>query len=156
MELLPRADDRRPALLPDGRIVFVDTEGSSAYHDLTPRGGVAIDVFGTGKTSVKFNIGRYLEAAQNGGFFITNNPTGRLITTSARTWSDNDRDFVARPQPVVQTAQAPLRRGASSLRRGQREFRHNGGCFDAQSGAVTSGWGVRTGDWQWGAALQQQ
>ena len=81
VELLPRADDPGP-LLPDRQDVSAH-DGPRGYHDLSPRGGVAIDLFGNGKTSVKFNFGRYLEAAQNGGFFITNNPTGRLSTTTS-------------------------------------------------------------------------
>ncbi len=64
---------------PQGK-TYPATEGSS-YNDLTPRGGVAMDLFGNGKTSLKFSFGRYLEAAQNAGFFITNNPIGRLSTT---------------------------------------------------------------------------
>ncbi len=47
---------------------YPHTVGVEGYHDLWPRGGVAYDLFGNGKTSVKVNIGRYLEAAQNGGF----------------------------------------------------------------------------------------
>ncbi len=46
---------------------YPHTVGVEGYHDLWPRGGVAYDLFGNGKTSVKVNIGRYLEAAQNGG-----------------------------------------------------------------------------------------
>ena len=46
---------------------FPETKGVDAYNDLTPRGGVAYDLFGNGKTSLKVNFGRYLEAAQNGG-----------------------------------------------------------------------------------------
>ena len=41
---------------------FPETKGVDAYKDLTPRGGVAIDLFGDGKTALKFNFGRYLEA----------------------------------------------------------------------------------------------
>ena len=76
-------------------VTYPRTTGVEGYNDLWPRAGIAYDVFGTGKTSVKFNFGRYLEAAQNSGFFIALNPTRRLSTTTTSTWTDDDRDFVA-------------------------------------------------------------
>ena len=75
---------------PQGK-TYPATEGSS-YNDLEPRGGVAVDLFGNGKTSLKFSFGRYLEAAQNAGFFTANNPLGRLSTTVSRTWTDANND----------------------------------------------------------------
>src|SRR5260221_8190399 len=72
---------------------FAETKCVDAYKDLTPRGGVAIDLFGDGKTAVKFNVGRYLEAAQNGGLFIASPPTPRLSTTASRTWTGTDGNF---------------------------------------------------------------
>jgi hypothetical protein len=126
---------------------FPFTKGSS-YNDLSPRAGVAVDVFGNGKTSLKFNFGRYLEAAQNGGFFITNNPTGRLSTTSARTWGDADRDFVPDCNLLDQNAN-----GECGV--GNRNFGTEVVSSTLDPSLVT-GWGVRTGDWQWGAAVQQQ
>ena len=79
LELLPRADRRRPSDSCRPHAV-PETQGVMGYNDLRPRGGVAYDVFGNGKTSLKFNFGRYLEAAQNAGCFTANNPTGRLST----------------------------------------------------------------------------
>ena len=126
---------------------YAFTKGST-YNDLSPRGGVAMDVFGNGKTSVKFNVGRYLEAAQNGGFFITNNPTGRLQTTSSRTWGDADLDFVPDCNLLDQNAN-----GECGV--GNRNFGTEVVSSTLDPSLVT-GWGVRTGDWQWGAAIQQQ
>src|SRR5688572_26760077 len=87
------------------------TTGVEGYHELWPRGGLAIDVFGTGRTSVKLNVGRYLEAAQNGGTFIASNPTGRLSTTTTRTWTDADRDWVADCDLNNSAAQSPATTG---------------------------------------------
>jgi hypothetical protein len=126
---------------------YPHTKGS-AYNDLAPRGGAAIDVFGNGKTSLKLNFGRYLEAAQNGGFFITNNPTGRLSTTSARTWGDADQDFIPDCNLLDQNAN-----GECGV--GNRNFGTEVVSSTLDPTLVT-GWGVRTGDWQWGAAVQQQ
>jgi hypothetical protein len=74
---------------------YPHTTGVKGYNDLWPRAGIAYDVFGTGKTSVKVNFGRYLEAAQNGGFFIALNSTNRLTTTTTRSWTDANNNWVA-------------------------------------------------------------
>ena len=37
----------------------------TGYHDITPRMGAAFDLFGNGKTSLKVNFSKYLQAANN-------------------------------------------------------------------------------------------
>ena len=49
-------------------------EGVKGYHDITPRGGAAYDVFGNGYTSLKVNFGKYLEAATNHTTYSLSNP----------------------------------------------------------------------------------
>ena len=44
------------------------------YNDISPRAGAAYDVFGNGKTALKFNIGRYLAAATNDGNYTVEQP----------------------------------------------------------------------------------
>ena len=62
----PAAADR-PDPIPAGRRSSSRRrKGVIGYHDIDPRFGVAYDVFGNGKTALKFNAGRYLEAAVNG------------------------------------------------------------------------------------------
>jgi hypothetical protein len=131
------------------------TPGSS-YNDLTPRGGVAMDVFGNGKTSLKFNFGRYLEAAQNAGFFITNNPIGRLSTTVSRTWTDNNNDKVVDCNLMSQLAQTPATTGSiDNCGVGSPNFGTEV-VSSTLDPTLTSGWGVRSGDWQWGTSIQQE
>ena len=137
-------------------VTYPHTEGVTGYHDLTPRAGIAFDVFGTGKTAVKANVGRYLEAAQNGGLFIASRPTGRLQTTTTRSWTDANKNFVA---------DCDLLNGAAQDRRA------TGGdvcgayttptfgteIFDTtQDPTLLSGWGIRSGDWQVGLSIEQQ
>ena len=55
-------------------IVLPASDGVTGYKDLSPRVGVAYDVFGDGKTSLRFNYGQYLEAANNGGRYTATNP----------------------------------------------------------------------------------
>ena len=52
------------------------------YKDISPRGGLAYDVFGNGKTAVKVNFGKYLEPASNlNGNYSISNPIARIATT---------------------------------------------------------------------------
>src|SRR4029450_10488683 len=78
-------------------IVYPETAGVKGYDDISPRVGFAYDVFGTGKTSLKVNLGRYLDAASNnnGNYPITN-PTSRMAGSTelgrpaiTRTWNDS-------------------------------------------------------------------
>src|SRR6478735_5358181 len=135
---------------------YPDTPGSS-YNDLSPRGGVAMDVFGTGKTSLKFSFGRYLEAAQNAGFFSTNNPIGRLLTSSgSRSWTDNNQNYVVDCNLQSQAAQSPATTGSiDTCGAGSVNFGTDV-VSSTLDPTLTTGWGVRTGDWQWGLALQQE
>jgi hypothetical protein len=70
-----------------------ETEGVS-YHDFTPRWAVAWDLFGTGKTSVKFNMGRYLSGASISGIYADANPAQRTANIYWRSWTDVDGDRV--------------------------------------------------------------
>ena len=74
-------------------VTYPKTDGVTGYNDISPRGGLAWDVFGNGKTSLKVNFGKYLQAAQNGLSYGALRPTGRLATTVTRTWTDRDGDF---------------------------------------------------------------
>jgi hypothetical protein len=138
------------------------TTGVEGYHELWPRGGVAIDVFGTGRTSVKVNFGRYLEAAQNGGTFTALNPTNRLSTTTTRVWQDDDGDFIPDCNLTLtgaqgtQTAAGGVPDGIDFCGANQNP---NFGTetFDSTLDPdLVSGWGKRAGDWQIGASIQQE
>ena len=57
------------------------------WDDITPRMGVAYDLFGNGKTAVKFNLGKYAEALSSiDGNAL--NPLQRIATTTTRSWND--------------------------------------------------------------------
>jgi hypothetical protein len=55
--------------------IIPQTDGTS-YKDISPRAGLAYDVFGNGKTALKFNVGHYLSPATNDGRYTLNDPVG--------------------------------------------------------------------------------
>jgi hypothetical protein len=73
----------------DGKNFWCSTPADGvSYNDVTPRWGVAWDVFGTGKTSVKYNMGKYLQAAGFGGLYTDNNSARRSNNQLTRLWDD--------------------------------------------------------------------
>jgi len=70
-----------------------DQDGVS-YHDVTPRWGVAWDAFGNGRTSIKWNMGKYLAGAGIAGIYADANPASRTNNTYVRSWSDVNGDRV--------------------------------------------------------------
>ena len=59
--------------------------------------GAAYDVFGNGKTAIKMNLGKYLQAATNDENYWANNPAGRIVTrVTARGWVDGNGNYVDR------------------------------------------------------------
>ena len=75
-------------------ISFERTESVKGYNDITPRMGVAYDVFGNGKTALKANLGKYLQSAQVAGTYVANNPAQKIVTrVTARPWTDGNGNF---------------------------------------------------------------
>jgi hypothetical protein len=62
------------------------------YNDITPRAGVTWDVRGNGKTSVKVNWGKYLNAAGISGVYANANPARRTVNQLTRNWNDTNGD----------------------------------------------------------------
>ena len=139
---------------------FPETKGVDAYTDLTPRGGVAVDVFGTGKTALKINVGKYLEAAQNGGAFVTNRPTSRVAGTGIipvfRTWTDSNNNW--NPDCDLLNPLAQNRSASGGDICGQlSDLAFGTSVFTTTTDtALLSGWNVRPSDWQVGVSVQQQ
>jgi hypothetical protein len=146
-------------------LVIQETPGVDSYNDITPRMGVAYDVFGNGRTAVKFNAGRYLEGMGISNNWANANPTLRMPCTVGgpfapcgvtRSWTDANNNL---------TPDCNLLSGAA------QDLRASGGDFcgaisNAAFGTPTQtntydpellkGWGVRASDWTVGASVQQQ
>jgi hypothetical protein len=138
---------------------FDRTEGVN-FKDVSPRGGVALDVFGNGKTAVKINVGKYMDPASNlNGNYSISNPIARIATTAARTWTDNGTggpgtpgygDFI--PQCDLTRNDANGECAATTATTFGTDQRTTAGIDPG----LLVGWGVRPRDWQFGASIQQQ
>src|SRR6202040_462664 len=64
------------------------------FNDIMPRVGVAYDLFGNGKTSLKANWGKYVQPAQNAGIYTGAAPTSTIVTAATRSWTDSNKNFI--------------------------------------------------------------
>ena len=63
------------------------------YKDLSPRLGVAYDVFGNGKTAVKATVSRYVQTSSV-GTARSLNPLNTSVNTATRAWTDSNGDGI--------------------------------------------------------------
>ena len=137
-------------------ITLERTEGVNTYRDISPRVGAAYDVFGNGKTAVKFNLGRYLAPATNDTIYTANNPSTRTVDSASRSWADNNKNFIVDCDilnPAAQTVPGGDTCGA--LTGDALNFGKAVGSTTVNP-ALLTGWGVRPVDWQWGINLAQE
>ena len=141
-------------------ITFETTTSISGYNDINPRFGLAYDVFGTGKTAIKVNVGRYLAAATTDGIYSANNPAIKLVTNASRSWTDNDRDYVVDCDLLRTSAQAPATTGSvdncGALTGANANFGLLNPALVQIDPEITQGWGVRPNNWQFGASVQHE
>jgi hypothetical protein len=155
------------------------------YNDITPRWGVAWDVFGTGKTSVKWNMGKYLQAAGLSGIYVDNNDARRSTNLMDRGWDDLngnriiDCDFTnqaAHTLPGGDFCASMLTGNAANTfltfgeppnsnqlansdsfcgRTERSSTLHQDYCNVAGQNLM-SGWGTRRSEWQFGLGVQHE
>ena len=132
-------------------ITFPRTPSVDAFNDLTPRFGVAYDVFGTGKTAIKFSGGRYLGAATNGLAYTRNNPAVRTVSSVSRGWTD-DGDKVVECDLAILTANGEC----AALTGNNLNFGGLSGNITQVNQDTLTGWGARDYDWQWSLGVVQE
>jgi len=132
-----------------GANLFPRTDGVKGYRDLTPRGGAVYDLFGTGKTAIRMNFGKYLQGVFSGEAYTIKNPATTLVSSITRTWTDPSGDKVAQCDFLNPLANQEC--GAWS--------NVNWGSSVATTRvnpAVLEGWDTRNNDWQFGIGIQHE
>ena len=133
-------------------ISFPRTPGVDSFNDITPRFGAAYDLFGNGKTALKFNLGHYLDAATNDSEYTSNSPAARIVRTASRNWGDADNDKVVDCDILNFAAN-----GECALLTGNdANFGGVSGNTTQVNQATLRGWNVRQSDWQWGITVQHE
>src|SRR5688572_19791058 len=148
---------------------FEKADGVTGYNDITPRVGAAYDLFGTGKTALKVNLGKYLQGASVSNLAYVANPVlrtpagtgtfgGIFPPSMNRTWMDNDRDFIPDCNLANLAAQSPATTGSVDAcgATNVQAFASTqliGARFDED---LLSGWGKRPSDWSFGLSVQQE
>jgi hypothetical protein len=136
-------------------ITFPATSGT-AFKDVTPRFGAAYDLFGNGKTAIKASLGKYLEASSAAGTYTALNPINRVVTSTTRSWTDSNRNFVVDCDLLNPAAQnLSLSGGDNCGAWGNQNFGKS--VFDTNyDPAITQGWGVRPYNWDFGVTVQHE
>jgi len=147
-------------------ISFERTVSVRGYNDITPRIGIAYDVFGNGRTALKVNVGKYVEAATADVIYSSNNPAARIITrvgsgagSAARGWTDGNGNYAVDCNLLNPAAQDNLATGGdlcAALGGVNLNFGNANPNTTTVNPAILGGWGVRPYDWQIGASVQHE
>lgn len=108
------------------------------WKDLSPRLGVAYDLFGDGKTALKATVSRY--AVRDSTAFATASNPLLFNATATRTWTDNG-DFI--PQESELGPLSNPRFGTAST-------------TTTVDKALSHGWNVRPYNWEMSAGVQRE
>ena len=118
------------------------------WKNLSPRVGIAFDLFGDGKTAVKTNIARYV-ASDNANTANANDPQKTIGVTDTRTWTDFNGDFtIINPDGSVQLNEL----GPST----NRNFGKVIPTTNTQDPSTLDGFGKRGYSWEYQASVQRQ
>ena len=135
---------------PTRDITLTEADGVH-WNDLSPRSGVAYDLFGDGKTAVKVSLNKYLEpqAAGTGNFGRNLAPASSIVASTNRSWTDGNVNFVPDCDLLNPVANGECGAMSNSAFGTLRQTL-------TVDPAVLRGWGTRYFNWQFSAGVQRE
>jgi hypothetical protein len=140
--------------------VFYEAGSTDEIHwkDLTPRLGATYDLFGTGKTAIKVNVGKYLTALTASNSDTDLQPGRRMAVSTTRTWNDTTTFPAGDPRNGNYIPDCDLRATGANGECGAMDNQNFGKevftkSFDLD---LIHGWGKRTYNWEMGVSVQHE
>ena len=127
---------------------FDELKNVPNWKDLSPRGGVAYDLFGNAKTALKASVGRYVKPEATD---IANrtNAASAIASGTSRTWTDANLDFVPNcdlKNPATNGECGPYDNRLFGTRTATTAFADD----------VKEGFGIRQYNWQTAISIQHE
>jgi hypothetical protein len=138
------------------KFLFPEKDGVTGYHDITPRMGAAYDLFGNGKTSVKANFSKYLQAANNDAQYTIANPATTFQQTTNVSWQDLDGDKVVDCNVMNRLGENNSATGGDICGAWLNGNFGNPFSTTTVNPDVLHGWGIRPYDWQFSLGVQHE
>ena len=138
------------------RFIFPRNDGVAGYHDITPRLGAAYDLFGDGRTSVKVNISKYLQAANNDAQYTIANPATTFQQTTNVAWTDENQNRVVNCNLLNKAGEDNVAAGGDKCGPWLNANFGNPFITTVVNPDVLHGWGIRPYDWQFSLSLQRE
>ncbi len=124
-------------------------DGFPNFNDLNARLGAAFDLFGNGRTALKWNSGRYVNAL---GTILaqTKNPMESIVSNSYRDWNDLNGDLV--PQCELHPS---IGANGECGQINDPTFGQTRGTTNFADGTL-NGWNNRRANWQHSVGIQHE
>jgi hypothetical protein len=132
-----------------GTRTFDAVDGIPNWKDINPRFGVSYDLFGNGRTALKYAIGRYV-AKTNVDVAVLLNPITTGVNTASRGWTDTNRNYY----PDCDLGNFALNGECGAIN--DQNFGQQNPRALRWADDVREGWGVRDNNWDMNAEIQHE